>query len=226
MNQIVRTKEKTNNGGPDIQIKLDNDKYLWVECTIATKGNNPNDEFYDNKNFYGDVEEYNKSKIIRLCSSIKEKYKKLDSYYKNKIIYKNDLYLIAVNSDFGTDTFEFDNLEKVLYGKGNMVIELDVENKTRQSYFKQTLKVNKTNKEGKSTELDNGIFLNENYTCLTGVLYSGFPNINSIGRTCFSVGFNKNFSQIQNEVEKYFCGYSFLEDQQLKRKIGQNNNIL
>ena len=217
--KIIKTTNKIKKGGPDIQIQIKSGRYLCVECVVATRGNNPNEKFYENQHYNGTVEEYNRSKIVRLCNSIEEKYDKLQKYYQNNIVAKNDLYIIAVNSDFGVDTFELDNLERLLYGKADMVTELNVENKTRKDYFNQKLTVNKITKKGEFVDLNNGIFLNSAYENLTGVLYSGFPNINSMERSCFSMGFNKNFSKIQSEVEQYFCSYSFLEGDQLMRKL-------
>lgn len=218
---VVKTKDKKNvkNGNPDIQIRLTDEICLWVECVIATKGENPNDNFYDtftkidltmkgyNIKSYGlNVEDYNRSKIIRLSQSVDDKIKTIKKWADKKIILEKDLCIISVNSTFW-DTFELENLERILHGKAEEVLTYNtLKQEFINSRFQTRYNINKVKVDNSQTTIPTQLFLETSVKPenLVGVLYSGYPGVNSINRKSFNIGFDNLSSYYKNLIESLF----------------------
>jgi hypothetical protein len=222
--KVVKTKDKNlgrKNGSPDIKIELEDGRVLWVECVVASIGDIPIEKFYQG-NYGGDLEEYNKAKIIRLSNSIDEKNKKLNKYLDNCIISNQDLFLVAINTCEYQDTHENYNLGRVLYGKAEEVLTFDIiKREYTDSHFKGRYGVNKKKANNSQTILKTDLFLNTSTKLdnLIGILYSGFNGIASINRDSFTVGFDNNFKQYEKYIENLFDRYYYLEDSELMQKL-------
>ena len=76
---------------PDIKLEID-DKVIWIECTVISKGKNAVIEHED-----GEVHELNdENYILRITSALDSKYEQIQTHKKSGIIGDNDIVLIAI----------------------------------------------------------------------------------------------------------------------------------
>lgn len=162
--QLVR---KTKKEGPDICL-LTQSKPIWIEAIAPGSGTGA--DAVPGYNYGVGSETPKKKVLLRFTSAIIEKHKKYQSYIKNKIISKDDPYIIAVNGG-GVSHAIVVNIVSCLFSYGDPVVILD--NKTLKQVdfcyeYRDTIKKNN------DAPVSTNIFEDETYNGISAVLYSVF----------------------------------------------------
>ncbi|MDD5359603.1 MAG: hypothetical protein PHI02_04995 [Sulfurovaceae bacterium] len=152
---------------PDIKLKI-GDQVIWIECTVISKGKDAVIEHED-----GEVHELNdEDYILRITSALNSKYNQIQTHKKSRIIGKNDIVLIAINTGelqlAEIAQTDYPLIHKALYGIGNMewnVSKDEVKNTQRQKITKKT------------TEIKTNLFTTKEYKNISGVIFSDWKTI-------------------------------------------------
>lgn len=163
--------------GPDIQTFVSDSK-VWIEAVTPSNGSGPDrvPEFPSSGTF-PEIE-----LILRFSSVIWDKYKKLKEYLNEGLVDKDDPFIIAINSSkIGLAMSEGypPYILKTLFPIGNPIYTVDVEK--RVAYDERfSYKPDVPKKSG--TRIQTLYFENNNYSEITGILYShASPFFSSIG---------------------------------------------
>jgi len=162
----LQLQKKTKKEGPDICLSVQ-PKPIWIEA-IAPRSGTGADAVPGYK--WGVVyDETPKDKVLlRFTSAIIEKHKKYQNYIRDKIISKDDPYIIAVNGGIVPHAIVVDILS-CLFSYGDPVVIFDKRTKKQVDFgheYRDTIK--KSNDAPVSTN----IFEDETYNGISAVLYS------------------------------------------------------
>lgn len=173
-----RLNERKGNAGPDISIC--HPKSIYIEATTPANANGPDN--IPQPELEKVTEVPHEKKILRYCSSIKEKYKKYGTYIAKEIISINEPYVIAINGfklpHKYSDIYPPDIVRAVLpFGDEVGIINLE-NNQIVDSYFEFRPNISKYNKRLVSTT----IFSSSDFSEISGIIFSyanafNLPNI-------------------------------------------------
>jgi hypothetical protein len=124
--------EATGEHGPDIKVRLNDGRTLWIECVAAGPGDGDNATVrtYANANRQGLYRPPPDEKIeLRITSSISEKRKQRDRWVGKGVIAQDDPFVIAISAANIPDVDAAPGLPrivKLLYGLGDPAWEIPI----------------------------------------------------------------------------------------------------
>lgn len=150
---------------PDIKLEVDN-KTIWIECTVISKGENAVSEYHD-----GTVQELNdEDYILRITSAMKSKYIQIESHRKAGVIKDNDIVLIAINSGelmlTNVAQLDYPLIQKALYGVGQMTYNFTTE-ETKNLIRNEIINSN-------DSLINTNLFTTNDYEYISGVIFSNW----------------------------------------------------
>jgi len=158
--------------GPDIFIEDENGR-TWMEAIAPTSGADTNPYRVPDMKLGVATVVPDDEIVLRYCAAIKEKYNnKYHNYVENVLIMPTDAYVIAINScKIETAIMETDTprILKAVFPIGNWQVTIDKKTGAVIDTGYQ-LRFNIKRVEGVAVRTD--LFLNPDYTNLSGVLYS------------------------------------------------------
>lgn len=168
-------KLKTRAAGPDILIEHGKDK-IWIEAIAPTSGSQDNPDQVPGLKFGVVTQVPGDQIILRYSSAISAKYENKYYEYLNKgIISPSDSYVIAINSCNIEITTVLPNSEpplifKTVFPVGYRKITDDIKTKKRiWNGFEPRYSI----KKATGVEIPTDLFLDQKYSKLSGILYSG-----------------------------------------------------
>jgi hypothetical protein len=163
--------EKTPPKGPDIKVRLNDGKVLWIEAIAISDGEKPANLIPDELDgFFIDEEPF----LLRLTSGIHDKKIKMLGYLKDGIVKKEDFFIIAVN----TGKFSFFDLDlhypaiaKIVFKIGALALEYKVKDGKADGepigFHQVRPTINK-----KNTPISANLFLSPEYSGVSALIYS------------------------------------------------------
>lgn len=187
--------------GPDIKI-ISKSKIIWIECIAPTQGKG-NDRVPDL--FFGGIQNIpEKEMILRLSSSLKEKFEKYQEYLRKKIVDKNDIFIIAINRGaFGHPDATAPLIFKSLFSLGDLTLPIRIGGKAGEPYY-----LRKENLEKKSGSIvPMNFFENKQHIGISAVIYSKTTVLNrpkEIGSDCILIHNPLAMNHLSQEVFSFF----------------------
>lgn len=168
--------EKHSNIGPDLKIHSELGD-IWIEAISVEKGGG-NDKVPDIENgVWTDVPE--EKMLLRLASGLTEKYRKYETYVKNKVISPNDPFVIAIDrSSLEHVDPQVPLILKCLFAIGHQVLYLKRNKPVAQSEGSNWSARDKINKiSGSNVEML--MFRDKTFEGVSAVIYSDKNILNS-----------------------------------------------
>jgi hypothetical protein len=168
--------EKHSNIGPDLKIHSELGD-IWIEAISVEKGGG-NDKVPDIENgVWADVPE--EKMLLRLSSGLTEKYRKYETYVKNKVISPKDPFVIAIDrSSLEHIDPQVPLILKCLFAIGHQVLYLKRNKPVAQSEGSNWSARDKINKiSGSNVEML--VFRDKTFEGVSAVIYSDKDILNS-----------------------------------------------
>lgn len=187
--------------GPDIKIILEG-KTIWIECVAPTQGEG-DDRVPDI--FYGGVQNVPEEEmILRLSSSLKEKFEKYQEYLEKEIIGKNDIFIIAINRGaFGHPDAINPLIFNCLFSLGYLTLPIRVDSNAGESYYSRRKELKK--KSGGIVPMD--FFEDQQHIGISAVIYSKENVLNhpqKLGNDCILVHNPMAINRLSEKVFPFF----------------------
>lgn len=168
------TIDKGSNKGPEFFLSNLPQK-IWIEAIAPGPGTGP-DAYFLPRSQGNSPQAFTvpiDAIILRLRSAIEDKKKKYDGHVADNIIGPDDAYIIAVNSK-RIDTIVLDSeipsIVKSVYPFGDLVAVLD---KTTHNIVDHYHDYRDNLKKKAGSDVSTSVFLNESYSGISAVIYSG-----------------------------------------------------
>lgn len=174
----VMPKKKKNKGkGPDLRVTLTTGQNLFIEATAPGPGTGDNEvpeppPLRLGINEIAPVIPVEKI-LLRITSSIEEKFKAYDRYLHDRILRPNDPYIVAVNPgampSARSEFFDPPLIIRSLFEVGNLMVLFDQDNPgLRETHYSVCHQIIKHNDEPIRTDY----FLDSRYRGLSAILFS------------------------------------------------------
>lgn len=180
----VMPKKKNKGKGPDLQITLTTDQNLFIEATAPGPGTS-HDKVPEPTPLRLGINEIApvipvEKILLRITSSIEEKFKAYDRYLHKQILRPNDPYIVAVNPGVmpsaRSEFFDPPLIIRSLFGVGNLMVLFDRNNPgLRETHYSVCHQIIKHNDEPIRTDY----FLDSRYRGLSAIIFSNAHPLSS-----------------------------------------------
>lgn len=167
--------------GPDLQIKIADDKNLWIEATTTTPGADLNTGGLSQS---GEIYQALDPRVARISNALTSKYQKYQDKYLGSICREDEPFIIAINGTY-TDTMMGDRAaEATVYGRGNDVIKIKSDGSFEGGFYELRESV-RVEKEHGLVSVPTNYFCDDSYNAINGIIYCEHHiiNANNFGRT-------------------------------------------
>lgn len=207
----------SSDNGPDIKVSIGK-KVIWIECVACSRGTG--DDAVPPLRYDGSLQDLpEKQMLLRMTSSLEDKFKKYREYLEKGIIRKEDVFIIALNR---ADLDHFDPgipfIFKALFGIGYLTIPINPLNgkKTESSPFWST-RYTVAKQNGKDVSVK--FFEAQEHSGISAVIYSKDSVLNhpkEIGSECILVHNPMASNPLHESIFPFFEQYK-AEEEKIKK---------
>ncbi len=167
--------------GPDLQIKW-GENGLWIEAVITTPGK---DEAAGGPLPSGDIYTSLDPRVARIVNSFRRKYRYFKNKYEEKIVKRNEPFIIAINGTY-TDTLMGSRaIEAAVFGRGNDLLKRGIDGKFHGGFYEPREKIEIRKMGGLAPlKINTDYFCNNSYEEVSAAIYceNHIINSNNFGR--------------------------------------------
>jgi len=227
--QLVPRDSRRNNAGPDICIKTEHNKRIWIEVVTASAGNGADAVQGTETGIARDVPDDQIK--LRLLNSFDEKYRKYKQYLKDRTVEVGEAYIIALNAariPSANLEREIPRIVRALLPFGYQILHFDTSSfKIVDSTYGYQGAVEKLS----GTKITTTSFLNPDYSGISAVIYSCVDVFNYPSELSSSLLLFRNplsnllpLGLLKKGVEYWVEGTVKRSNCSLKRKSWSNNH--